>query len=68
VQGVALDAWFPSSMGDEALRVVRPGGRIVGPTAFGPLSQAAVLAHDENYWVAEKPAEVVALRRARLSE
>jgi hypothetical protein len=68
VQGVALDAWFSRSMGDEAFRVVRPGGRIVGPTIFGPPSQAAVLAHDENYWVAEKPAEVVALRRARLSE
>jgi len=68
VHGVALDAWFPSSMADEAFRVVRPGGRIVGPAAFRAPDQAAVLAHDENYWVAEKPAEVIALRRAKLSQ
>ncbi len=68
VQGVALDAWFPSSMTDEAFRVVRPGGRIVGPAAFTQPDQAVVLAHDENYWVGEKPAEVVALRRAKLTQ
>jgi hypothetical protein len=27
-----------------------------------------VLAHDENYWVAEKAAEVIALRRGKASE
>lgn len=68
VQGVALDAWFPRSITDEALRVVRPGGRMVGPAAFTASDQATVLAHDENYWVAEKPAEVIALRRAKLSQ
>jgi len=68
VQGIALDAWFPEAMVEEALRVVKPGGRLVGPVAFGAPSQSAVLAHDENYWVAEKPAEVVALRRAKLSQ
>jgi len=68
VQGIALDAWFPEGMVEEALRVVKPGGRLVGPVAFGAPSQSVVLAHDENYWVAEKPAEVVALRRAKLSQ
>jgi hypothetical protein len=67
VQGVALDDWFPEPIVDEALRVVKPGGRLVGPAAFSAPSQSAVLAHDENYWVAEKPAEVIALRRAKLS-
>jgi hypothetical protein len=65
---VAFDAWFEKSIGRDAARVVRQGGRIVGPTTFEPPQQAAVLAHDENYWVAEKPAEVIALRRAKLSE
>ena len=68
VQGIALDAWFPEATVEEALRVVKPGGRMVGPVAFGAPSQSVVLAHDENYWVAEKPAEVIALRRAKLSQ
>ncbi|MFL5501385.1 MAG: hypothetical protein ACJ79Q_09145 [Gemmatimonadaceae bacterium] len=68
VQGVAFDAWFEKSISGDAVRVVRPGGRIVGPTAFETPQQTAVLAHDDNYWVAERPAEVIALRRAKLSE
>gem|GEM_PF-427408 len=68
VQGIAFDAWFPEAMVEEALRVVKPAGRMVGPVAFGAPSQSVVLAHDENYWVAEKPAEVIALRRAKLSQ
>jgi protein-L-isoaspartate O-methyltransferase len=68
VQGVALDAWFQNPIGEDAARVVKPGGRIVAPVGFDTPQQMAVLAHDENYWVAEKPGEVIALRRAKLSQ
>jgi uncharacterized protein YbaR (Trm112 family) len=63
VAGVALDAWFPTAIVQSAQRVVRPGGRIVGPTAFATPGELTVLAHDENYWVAEKPPEVIPIRR-----
>lgn len=68
VQGIALDAWFENPIGDDAARVAKPGGRIVGPVGFDSPQQTAVLAHDENYWVAEKRGEIIALRRAKLSE
>lgn len=68
VQGVALDAWFPNSVAEEASRAVKPGGRIVGSVGLESPPQVAVLAHDEHYWVAEKPAEVIALRRAKLAD
>ena len=62
--GVALDAWFPADIVQSAHRVVRPGGRIVGPTAFATPTELTVLAHDERYWVAENPPEVIPIRRA----
>jgi uncharacterized protein YbaR (Trm112 family) len=63
VLGVALDAWFPAKIVASAVRVVRPGGRIVGPTVIPPPPELSVLAHDDTYWVAEKAAEVVKLSR-----
>ncbi|HXQ77196.1 MAG TPA: hypothetical protein VN797_03260 [Gemmatimonadaceae bacterium] len=68
VHGAALDAWFQRPIVADAARVVRPGGRIVGAADFDRPQSAAVLAHDENYWVAEKAAEVIALRRGKASE
>jgi len=68
VLGVAIDASSPSEIIWSALKVVRPGGRIVGPSAFEPPSDLSVLARDERYWVGEKPAEMVSLRRSRISE
>lgn len=62
--GVALDSWFPSAMVESAARVVRPGGRIVGPTGAEVPPGFTVLAHDDRYWVAEKPPEVIPIRRA----
>jgi hypothetical protein len=62
--GVALDAWFHKASVGEALRVARPGGRIVGPAAFEPPTNAVVLARDDNYWVAEKTPEMISLRRS----
>jgi len=63
--GVALDASFPVSIISSALKVVRPGGRIVGPATMDVPTDLAVLARDASYWVAEKPLETVPLRRSR---
>jgi hypothetical protein len=64
VLGVALDAWFPAKIADSAARVVRPGGRVVGPAESAVPAGFTVLAHDDKYWVAEKPPEVIPIRRA----
>jgi hypothetical protein len=62
--GVALDAWFPAKIVASAVKTVRPGGRIVGPTVIPPPDGLAVLAHDDTYWVAQKAPDVVKLSRA----
>lgn len=64
VLGVALDAWFPAKIVESAVRVVRPGGRIVAPASFNTPSGLSVLAHDDKYWVAQKAPEVIKLSRA----
>jgi uncharacterized protein YbaR (Trm112 family) len=64
VLGVALDPSFPAEILASAVKAVRPGGRIVGPTEIPPPSELLVLAHDESYWVAEKAPEVIKLSRA----
>ena len=64
VQGVALDQWFPEAIVASAIRVVAPGRRVVGASSFAAPGELTVLAHDEHYWVAEKPGETVPLRRA----
>jgi hypothetical protein len=47
-----------------AVKAVRPGGRVVGPVSIPTPPELAVLAHDDNYWVAQKAPEVVKLSRA----
>jgi hypothetical protein len=64
VLGVALDAWFPVKIVESAMKVVRPGGRIVGPASIAAPPELSVLAHDERYWVAQKAPEVIPIRRA----
>jgi hypothetical protein len=64
VWGVAIDAWFPNAMVRSALRVVRPGGRVVAAASVPPPAELAVLAHDEHYWVAQSAMEVIPIRRA----
>ena len=64
VFGVALDSSFPAEILASAVKAVRAGGRIVGPTEIPPPSELLVLAHDESYWVAEKAPEVIKLSRA----
>ena len=62
--GVAVDAWFKSGIVASAAHAVRPGGRVVGPTNIPPLAELAVLAQDEDYWVARKTPTIIPLRRA----
>lgn len=62
--GVAVDSSFPAEILASAVKAIRPGGRIVGPTELPPPSELLVLAHDESYWVAEKAPEVIKLSRA----
>lgn len=65
VLGVAIDSSFPPGIVASAARAVRPGGRIVGPAEIPPPPDMLVLAHDENYWVAEKPAQLISLQRSK---
>lgn len=62
--GVAFDAWFNSAIVASAMRVTRPGGRVVGAAALPPPAELAVLAQDADYWVARKTPSVIPLRRA----
>jgi hypothetical protein len=62
--GVALDAWFPAGIVASAAQVVRPGGRIVGPSGLEPPAGMTILAHDAMYWIAQKAEETIPLRRA----
>jgi hypothetical protein len=64
VFGIALDSSFPAEILASAVKAVRSGGRIVGPTEIPPPNELLVLAHDESYWVAEKAPEVITLSRA----
>lgn len=65
VQGVAIDSSFQREILSSALKVVRPGGRIVGPAGMEPPEGLSVLARDAAYWVGEKPAEMIPLRRSK---
>ena len=67
VWGVALDAGFSPEAISAATRVVRPGGRVVGPGSISAPARVAVLARDDNDWVAEKPAETISLSRSKVS-
>lgn len=62
--GVAVDAWFNAAIVGAAARVVRPGGRVVGPAAIPPPTHLAVLAQDADYWVARKTPSLIPLRKA----
>jgi hypothetical protein len=61
--GVALDDSFHYQVFESATRVIRAGGRMVGPASVPRPAGFALLAEDAEWWVAEKPAEVTTLRR-----
>lgn len=63
-RGAAVDAWFNARIVAAAVRVVRQGGRVVGPAALPPPDDLLVLAQDADYWVAQKAPSVIPLRRA----
>ena len=62
--GVAIDETFPPEILASVIKVVRPGGRIVGPASMVPPADLTVLARDERHWVAEKAVEMIPLHRA----
>ena len=65
VLGVAIDSSFPPGILASAVKAIRPGGRIVGPAEIPPSPDLLVLARDENYWVAEKQAQLISLQRSK---
>ena len=62
--GVAVDVWFDPAIVGAALRVARPGGRVVGAAAMPPPPELAILAQDAEYWVARKTPSLTPLRKA----
>ena len=65
VLGVAIDSSFPPEIVASAVKAIRPGGRILGPNEFAPPTELLVVAHDANYWIAQKPAQLISLQRSR---
>lgn len=65
VHGVALDvsSATPRNVAS-ALRVLKPGGRLVAPVSIEPPAGIALLASDESYWVGETGTSFVPLQRA----
>jgi hypothetical protein len=63
VHGMAL-AHATAARTADALRVLRPGGRLVAPVGTPLPAGARELARDDRHWVAEKAADVITLRRA----
>ena len=64
LHGLALDRASPGLLAD-AVRVLRPRGRLVAPVAASVPAGVTELARDDRHWVAEKTADVVTLARAR---
>jgi hypothetical protein len=64
VDGVALDPVTASPVNlASALAVLKPGGRLVAPTATPVPPAINVLARDDHYWVGEMAKELISLRR-----
>jgi hypothetical protein len=61
--GAALDAGFAAAAFLSAQKIVRPGGRIVGPQSAAAPTGLSILASDESWWVGESPPEITTLRR-----
>ena len=61
--GVALDDSFSAETLTSAIRVIRPGGRIVAPATLSRPATLELLAEDDEWWVARKPPELTTLRK-----
>ena len=64
LHGVALDRITPART-DDAVRLLRTGGRLVAPVSAVLPPGVRELARDERHWVAERVGDVIPLRRAR---
>jgi len=64
LQGIALERASAARLGD-AVRVLKPGGRLVAPASAPVPSGVAELARDEHHWVGERSGDVVSIGRAR---
>ncbi|MGI8510412.1 MAG: hypothetical protein ACR2MQ_13910 [Gemmatimonadaceae bacterium] len=64
LRGVALDTATatPAAL-TSATKVLAPGGRLVAPADVAIPDDVAVLARDENFWVAEKRPPLISLVR-----
>jgi uncharacterized protein YbaR (Trm112 family) len=66
LQGIALDRATPARVAD-AVRVLKPLGRLVAPVVAPVPAGINELARDDRHWVGEKVSDVVTLRRATSS-
>lgn len=64
LHGIAVERATGARLND-ALRVLRAGGRLIAPATAAVPAGAHELARDERHWVAEKVGDVVPLGRAR---
>jgi uncharacterized protein YbaR (Trm112 family) len=62
LQGMALERAAPARVTD-AVRVLKPRGRLVAPSTVPVPAGVSELARDERHWVGEKISDVVTLRR-----
>lgn len=63
LQGMALEREMPARVAD-AVRVLKPRGRLVAPSWVPVPAGVTELARDDRHWVGEKVSDVVTLRRA----
>lgn len=64
LRGVALGETATSRDLESAMRVLKDGRRLVAPVSLAVPEEIQELARDERYWVGEKRAALVGLRRA----
>lgn len=64
LRGVALGEAATSRDLESAMRALKDGRRLVAPVSLGVPEEIQELARDERYWVGEKRAALVGLRRA----
>jgi len=66
LQGIALERATPARLAD-AVRVLRPRGRLVAPSSAPVPAGVAELARDDRHWVGEKVSDLVTLGRKKRS-
>lgn len=64
LHGIAIERASAARL-DDALRILRAGGRLIAPANAPVPAGARELARDERHWVAERVGDVIPLARAR---